>query len=112
MRLVVKVPNDPDNAQWKLEGQTLTIELDVKDNMRTLKQKLMVRVVSILVTVMYGTNHILLCSMQTELQNMPVNKQQLKFSMGFVKDSLTCAHYNFVNGTVLELSVRQRGGRR
>ncbi|CAH0486315.1 unnamed protein product [Peronospora farinosa] len=89
VRLVVKVPNDPDNAQWKLEGQTLTIELDVKDNMRTLKQKLM-----------------------AELQDMPVNKQQLKFSMGFVKDSLTCAHYNFVNGTVLELTVRQRGGRR
>ncbi|KAG6621971.1 Splicing factor 3 subunit [Phytophthora cinnamomi] len=89
VRLVVKVPNDPDNAQWKLEGQTLTMEVDVKDNMRTLKQKLM-----------------------ADLQNMPVNKQQLKFSMGFVKDSLTCAHYNFVNGTVLELSVRQRGGRR
>ncbi|KAI9922759.1 hypothetical protein PsorP6_001214 [Peronosclerospora sorghi] len=89
VQLIVKVPNDPDNRQWKLEGQTLTIELDVKDNMRTLKEKLM-----------------------TELHNMPLNKQQLKFSMGFVKDSLTCAHYNFVNGTVLELSVRQRGGRR
>ncbi|KAG1687882.1 hypothetical protein DVH05_004533 [Phytophthora capsici] len=89
VRLVVKVPNDPDNAQWKLEGQSLTVEVDVKDTIRTLKQKLM-----------------------TELQNMPVNKQQLKFSMGFVKDALTCAHYNFVNNTVLELSVRQRGGRR
>ncbi|KAG2519986.1 hypothetical protein JM18_006793 [Phytophthora kernoviae] len=89
VRLVVNVPNDPDNSQWKLEGQTLTIELDVKDSMRTLKQKLM-----------------------ADLQNMPVNKQQLKFSMGFVKDSLTCAHYNFVNNTVLDLSVRQRGGRR
>ncbi|KAE9028888.1 hypothetical protein PF011_g1354 [Phytophthora fragariae] len=89
VRLMVKVPDDPENAQWKLEGQTLTVELDVKDNMRTLKQKLM-----------------------NELQNMPVNKQQLKFAMGFVKDALTCAHYNFVNGTVLELSVRQRGGRR
>ncbi|KAE9038902.1 hypothetical protein PR003_g3846 [Phytophthora rubi] len=89
VRLMVKVPDDPDNAQWKLEGQTLTVELDVKDNMRTLKQKLM-----------------------NELQNMPVNKQQLKFAMGFVKDALTCAHYNFVNGTMLELSVRQRGGRR
>ncbi|KAK1934455.1 Splicing factor 3A subunit 1 [Phytophthora citrophthora] len=89
VRLVVKVPNDPDNAQWKLEGQSLTVEVDVKETIRTLKQKLM-----------------------TELQNMPVNKQQLKFSMGFVKDALTCAHYNFVNSTVLELSVRQRGGRR
>ncbi|KAI9998340.1 hypothetical protein PInf_002722 [Phytophthora infestans] len=89
VRLIVKVPNDPDNAQWKLTGQTLTVELDVKDNMRTLKQKLM-----------------------ADLHNMPVNKQQLKFSMGFVKDALTCAHYNFINDTVLELSVRQRGGRR
>ncbi|EEY68150.1 splicing factor 3 subunit, putative [Phytophthora infestans T30-4] len=44
VRLIVKVPNDPDNAQWKLTGQTLTVELDVKDNMRTLKQKLMVSV--------------------------------------------------------------------
>ena len=45
VRLVVNVPNDPDNAQWKLEGQALTVELDVKDNMRTLKQKLMVSVI-------------------------------------------------------------------
>ncbi|RLN20446.1 hypothetical protein BBJ28_00023962 [Nothophytophthora sp. Chile5] len=97
VRLVVNVPNEPDNAQWKLEGQVLTVELDVKDNMRTLKQKLMVGVC---------------VDPAAELQNMPVNKQQLKFSMGFVKDSLTCAHYNFVNGTTLELSVRQRGGRR
>uniref|UniRef100_A0AAV1THM5 Splicing factor 3A subunit 1 n=1 Tax=Peronospora matthiolae TaxID=2874970 RepID=A0AAV1THM5_9STRA len=89
VRLIVKVPNDPDNAHWKLEGQTLAIELDVKDSMRTLKEKL-----------------------TTELQGMPVNKQQLKFSMGFVKDALSCAHYNFVNDTELELSVRQRGGRR
>ncbi|KAI9921273.1 hypothetical protein PsorP6_000690 [Peronosclerospora sorghi] len=40
----------------------------------------------------------------TDLHNMPLNKHQIKFSMGFAKDSLTCAYYNFVNGTVLELS--------
>lgn len=43
---------------------------------------------------------------------MPVNKQQLKIPIGFLKDTLSCAHYNFVSGTALELSVRQRGGRR
>jgi len=44
---------------------------------------------------------------------MPVGKQQLKAPVvGFVKDNLNSAHYNFVNGTLLELSVRQRGGRR
>ncbi|EGZ25148.1 hypothetical protein PHYSODRAFT_481939 [Phytophthora sojae] len=109
VRLVVKVPNDPDNAQWKLEGQTLNVEVDVKDNMRTLKQKLMV---SFLAVLQCSPPLTMLSILQADLQNMPVNKQQLKFSMGFVKDTLTCAHYNFVNGTVLELSVRQRGGRR
>lgn len=120
---MVKVPDDPDNAQWKLEGQTLTVELDVKDNMRTLKQKLMVSMF-VLWAGSVGVGQTLCCFpsseihqltspfVQNELQNMPVNKQQLKFAMGFVKDTLTCAHYNFVNGTVLELSVRQRGGRR
>lgn len=49
---------------------------------------------------------------QGELQGMPVNKQQLKIPIGFLKDTLSCAHYNFVNGTAMELSVRQRGGRR
>jgi splicing factor 3A subunit 1 len=112
VRLVVKVPNDPDNAQWKLEGQTLDVELDVKDNMRTLKQKLMVSAVVDTGNVMQAHTNLSALHMQAELQNMPVNKQQLKFSMGFVKDALSCAHYNFLSGTVLELSVRQRGGRR
>ncbi|KUF79942.1 splicing factor 3A subunit 1 [Phytophthora nicotianae] len=110
VRLVVKVPNDPDNAQWKLEGQTLTVELDVKDNMRTLKQKLMVSQLGSDCFFCVECVTIVLL-LQADL-NMPVNKQQLKFSMGFVKDALTCAHYNFINDTVLELSVRQRGGRR
>lgn len=91
VRLAIKVPNDPDNAQWKLAGQTVHVEIDVKANMRSVKEKL-----------------------SGELGGMPVNKQQLKAPapVGFVKDALTCAHYNFVNGTSLELTVRQRGGRR
>ncbi len=44
---------------------------------------------------------------------MPIAKQQLKAPVvGFLKDSLTCAHYNLENDTILELSARQRGGRR
>ncbi|TMW58022.1 hypothetical protein Poli38472_013496 [Pythium oligandrum] len=89
VKLAIKVPQDADNAQWKLTGQTIIIEVDVMDTIRTLKEKLM-----------------------GELGGMPVNKQQIKSAVGFLKDTLTCAHYNFVNGTALELSVRQRGGRR
>lgn len=84
----VKVPNDPSCDLWKLEGQSLNVEVDIKDSIRTLKAKLM------------------------EQLGMPVNKQQLKTAVGFLKDTLSCAHYNFVNGTSVELSIRQRGGRR
>jgi hypothetical protein len=45
---------------------------------------------------------------------MPIAKQQLKAPvLGFLKDALTCAHYNFPRENMfLELSARQRGGRR
>ncbi|DBA01969.1 TPA: hypothetical protein N0F65_006702 [Lagenidium giganteum] len=89
VRLAIKVPQDTDNAQWKLEGQTINVEVDIKDTIRTVKEKL---------SVLLG--------------GMPINKQQLKATVGFLKDSLSCAHYNFANGTPLELTVRQRGGRR
>lgn len=44
VRLVINVPSDPDNAQWKLEGQTLSVEIDIKSTIRALKEKIMVSV--------------------------------------------------------------------
>lgn len=43
VRLAIKIPHDPENAQWKLEGQTLSVEIDIKSTIRDLKEKLMVR---------------------------------------------------------------------
>lgn len=43
VRLVIKVPEDPDNAQWKLEGQSLTVEVDIKATLRMVKEHIMVR---------------------------------------------------------------------
>ena len=43
---------------------------------------------------------------------MPSNKQQLKCPSGFLKDKDTLASMNIGDGTVLELSVRSRGGKR
>jgi hypothetical protein len=40
---LIQTPSDPENSQWKLEGQTLTVEIDIKENMRAVKEKIMVR---------------------------------------------------------------------
>ena len=47
-----------------------------------------------------------------ELCGMPINKQQLKHSSGFLKDNQTLASYNIGNAAHLELSVRSRGGKK
>ncbi|RHY21520.1 hypothetical protein DYB32_009792 [Aphanomyces invadans] len=89
VRLLVTVPYEPENTQWKLSGQTLTIQVDIKAPIRDVKAVI-----------------------QDET-GMPIAKQQVKAPVvGFLKDSLTCAHYNFDNDVVMELSARQRGGRR
>lgn len=45
--------------------------------------------------------------------SIPVNKQILKIEhLGFLKDKLTMAHYNVTSGTTLQLSTKERGGRK
>jgi splicing factor 3A subunit 1 len=44
---------------------------------------------------------------------IPVNKQILKIEhLGFLKDKLTMAHYNLTSGTLVQLSTKERGGRK
>ena len=50
--------------------------------------------------------------LQDRLGGMPANKMQFKSSLGWLKDSLTAAHYNLESGSEIELTVRKRGGRR
>ncbi|ETV66387.1 hypothetical protein H257_17171 [Aphanomyces astaci] len=89
VRLCVTVPYEPDNSQWKLAGQTLILDVDILTLVRDVKTRVY------------------------EATGMPVAKQQIKAPVvGFLKDSLTCAHYNFDDDVVMELSARQRGGRR
>lgn len=45
--------------------------------------------------------------------NIAANKQVLKTdALGFVKDHLSLAHYNLPSGTVINLSTKERGGRK
>ena len=45
---------------------------------------------------------------------MPATKQKLKTTIGnmILKDENSIAYYNFINGSVIELSVKERGGAR
>ncbi|OQR93692.1 splicing factor 3 subunit [Thraustotheca clavata] len=90
IRLFVQVPMDPANANgWNLSGQVLTVEVDILQSVRDLKQLIF------------------------EQTKMPIAKQQVKAPIvGFLKDSLSFAHYNLYSDLFLELSARQRGGRR
>ncbi|KDO16789.1 hypothetical protein SPRG_17726 [Saprolegnia parasitica CBS 223.65] len=90
IRLHVQVANEPENPNgWSLHGQVLTLEVDIRASVRELKQFVF------------------------EHTKMPIAKQQVKAPIvGFLKDSLSFAHYNMYTDLVLELSARQRGGRR
>ena len=91
IRLFISIPQDESSTrEWKLDGQTIALEADVMCTIKQLKSQI---------------------SMQ--LGNIPPNKFQLKAPViGFVKDTLSIAHYNFDHDFVLSLHLRQRGGRR
>lgn len=46
-----------------------------------------------------------------ELQ-LPANKQKLSVKTSFLKDNLTLAYYNLGPGVVINLTLRERGGRK
>ena len=88
--LTIQLPNDNANPDWHLNGQTVAIDCQVRDTIRTLKEKLAA----------------------THLGNMPPSKQQLRSpTIGFLKDPLSLAHFNIPSGATLDLVVRSRGRR-
>ena len=87
--LTIQIPKDDSNPDWRLQGQALALDCTVVDTIRTVKEKL-----------------------SKHLGNMPATKQQLRSpTLGFLKDSLTLAHFNIANGSMLDLVVRSRGRR-
>lgn len=43
---------------------------------------------------------------------LPANKQKLSGKPGFLKDNMSLAHYNIGDSETLNLSLRERGGRK
>ncbi|XP_057292699.1 splicing factor 3A subunit 1-like [Hydractinia symbiolongicarpus] len=84
----VQVPELPDKTEWQCQGQVLKICLPVTDQCSVIKAKI------------------------NEMINMPAGKQKLQLGTLFIKDSNTLAYYNFSSSTLIQLHVKERGGRK
>ena len=84
----VDVPNAGDKTEWNLNGQTLTVTLSLSDPISALKAKI------------------------HEETMMPPGKQKLQMENIFFKDSNTLAYYNIYPQTVVQLQIKERGGRK
>jgi len=88
--LTIQVPDDPSNAAWNFNGQSVSLSVDVMAKVNAVKSEL-----------------------QSHLGGMPTNKMQLKDeSIGFLKDGSTLAHYNIGPTATLELIPKTRGRRK
>ncbi|XP_070565002.1 splicing factor 3A subunit 1-like [Ptychodera flava] len=84
----VQVPNLPDKPEWKLSGQSLSITLPITDQVSVIKAKLF------------------------EELSMPTGKQKLQLEGMFIKDSNSLAFYNMSHSSVVQLQLKERGGRK
>lgn len=84
----VAVPLMADKAEWKLKGQIINIILPLRDTVSVIKAKV------------------------HEATGMPPGKQKLQWDGLFFKDSNSLAYYNIAPGTVIQLQLKERGGRK
>jgi len=85
----IQVPNEDEKPEWKLQGQVITLQVDLTDSVSSMKEKIKDQI------------------------GMPPNKQKLKATgLPFLLDRQTLAYYNIMDGTTLELGIKSRGGRK
>ncbi|XP_058793939.1 splicing factor 3A subunit 1 [Phymastichus coffea] len=88
VQLNILTPIISDKPEWKLNGQTLSLLLQVTDPVSTIKVKI------------------------HEQTGMPPGKQKLQYEGMFFKDNNTLAYYNLTSGSVVTLLPKERGGRK
>ncbi|XP_065333947.1 splicing factor 3A subunit 1 [Cloeon dipterum] len=84
----VIVPNQPEKAEFRLRGQFLNVSMSLSEQVTLLKAKLQ------------------------EETGLPPSKQKLNWEGVFFKDGNTLAYYNIMPGMVVNLSIKERGGRK
>lgn len=88
VRFRVQVPKMTDKSEFNLKGQMLNFVLPLTDAISVLKAKI------------------------NEDVGLPAGKQKLQYEGLFMKDSNTLAFYNFMNGGIVQLQLKERGGRK
>ncbi|XP_001607229.1 splicing factor 3A subunit 1 [Nasonia vitripennis] len=88
VQLNIAVPMMAEKTEWKLNGQTLQISLQITDSIATMKARI------------------------HEQTGMPPGKQKLQYEGMFFKDSNSLAYYNLTSGNVINLLPKERGGRK
>uniref|UniRef100_A0A5S6R4U8 Splicing factor 3A subunit 1 n=1 Tax=Trichuris muris TaxID=70415 RepID=A0A5S6R4U8_TRIMR len=84
----VQLPSVPDKPEWNLNGSTLTVQLRLTDQVSVLKSKVQ------------------------DATGMPASKQKLSYEGIFIKDALSLAYYNMLSGSLVQVQVKERGGRK
>jgi splicing factor 3A subunit 1 len=89
--LRIKIPNDSTQMAWNFYGQLVSIETNVMTKVKDVKTQLS----------------------QAHLNDMPANKVVLKDPKGgFLSNNVTLASLNIGPTATLEMSLKQRGGRK
>ncbi|XP_014252528.1 splicing factor 3A subunit 1 [Cimex lectularius] len=84
----VMVPMMSEKSEWKLNGQSLSLTMMLTETVSALKAKIQ------------------------EAVGMPPSKQKLHCDGMFYKDSNSLAYYNIGPNTVIQLQLKERGGRK
>ncbi|KAJ8678963.1 hypothetical protein QAD02_014750 [Eretmocerus hayati] len=84
----ILVPIMTEKPEWKLNGQTLNITLQITDSVSAMKARI------------------------HELTGMPPGKQKLQYEGMFFKDNNSLAYYNLMSGSMIALQPKERGGRK
>ncbi|KAI0990357.1 hypothetical protein GJ496_000106 [Pomphorhynchus laevis] len=88
IQFTIEIPRVYDKAEWKLHGQSLQLSFPPTDMISVIKAKLM------------------------DILGLPSSKQKLQLEGTFLKDSNTLAYYNISPNAVLQLILKERGGRK
>ncbi|XP_062503859.1 splicing factor 3A subunit 1-like [Corticium candelabrum] len=84
----VQVAKVSDKPEWNLNGQILSLAFPITDQVSTIKSKL------------------------SDMLGIPPGKQKLQMANIFIKDSNSLAYYNMTSQTIVQLGLKERGGRK
>lgn len=88
LTLNISVPNLADKPELNMNGQTMTVTLNLTDMVSVIKSKI------------------------NEQIGLAPGKQKLQYEGIFIKDSNTLAYYNMIEGSVIQLALKERGGKK